>query len=103
MVVITEKKCLMVLVLISLSMVLSYLVFNGRISLPSNMVIVRVDSSLTHELDISKLEYLENIPGRSLQRIDLKENSFENNEQKLNPSFIRRPPIVGYSNLVGKT
>ena len=84
-----------------MSMVLSYLVFNGRISLPSNMVIVRVDSTLTHKLDISKLEYHENIPGRSLQRIDSKEKSFENNEHKRNPSFNRRPPIVGYSNLVG--
>ena len=49
MVIVTEKKCLMVLVLLSLLMVSSFLIFNVTTFLPSNMVLLQIDSTISNK------------------------------------------------------
>ena len=95
MVIVTEKKCLMVLVLISLSMVLCFLIFNVSTFLPSNMVLLQVDSPLSNKIDFLKQKGINKTPQANETTVKLKKELPKTSAFQNMLSFNRNSTMVG--------
>ena len=95
MVIVTEKKCLMVLVLISLSMVLCFLIFNVTTFLPSHMVLLQEDSPLSNKIDILKQKSINKTPQTNENTVKMKKELSKTNSFQNMPSFNRNSAMVG--------
>ena len=95
MVIVTEKKCLMVLVLISLSMVLCFLIFNVTTFIPSHMVLLQVESPLSNEIGILKQKGINKTPKENETAVKLKKEFSKSSAFQNMPSFNRNSTMVG--------
>ena len=95
MVIVTEKKCLMVLVLISLLMVSSFLIFNVTTFLPSNMVLLQVDSILSNKIDTFKQSGINKTPQANVTTAKLKKEFSKTSAFQNMQSFNRNSIMVG--------
>ena len=95
MVIVTEKKCLMVLVLISLSMVLCFLIFNVTTFIPSHMVLLQVESPLSNEIGILKQKGIDKTPKENETAVKLKKEFSKSSAFQNMPSFNRNSTMVG--------
>ena len=91
----TEKKCLMVLVLVSLSIVLCFLILNVTTFVPSNMVLLQVDSPLSNKIDIFKEKGINKTPQANETTAKLKEEFSKTSAFQNMPSFNRNSTMLG--------
>ena len=95
MVIVTEKKCLMGLVLISLSMVLCFLIFNITTFIPSHMVLLQVDSPLSNKINFFKQKGINKTPQANETTIKLKKEFSKTSAFQNMPSFNRNSTMLG--------
>ena len=95
MMIVAEKKCLMVLVLISLSMVLYFLIFNVTTFIPSHMVLIQVDSPLSNKIDILKRKGINKTPKANETAVKLKKGLSKTSAFQNMPSFNTNSKSAG--------
>ena len=90
----------MVLVIISLSMVLCFLIFTVTTFIPSHMVLLQVDSPLSNKIDILKQKGANKTPQANETAVKLKKEFSKTSAFQNMPSFNGNSAMVGNINKV---
>ena len=100
MVIPSERKCLMVLVMISVSMVMFYLVSNSTALLSSNMVVLQIDSVVSNEIKPLNNKFSDENKNTHPKPRQLKQDSPKDSAIPNTSTPNEMPEINGHTNLV---